>query len=106
MNGQFERNKAAFRRTCLDFIEAELGMARTFCRISRETGDPERRTRNIQNANIAFQAALFAFRDFNQPNADWKRTKDTLDSVERELACCNQYAALRHKPAEKAGSRK
>jgi hypothetical protein len=51
----------------------------------KETDDPEIRTRNIHNAELAFQAAVKTFRDFGEQTQDWKKAKAELDAVEREL---------------------
>jgi hypothetical protein len=83
----FARNKAELKRNGLDFIETELGLVRAFCQISKETDDTEIRTRNIHNAERAFQAAVKTFRDFSEQTEDWKTAKAELDAVERELNC-------------------
>ena len=83
----FARNKAEPKRNGLDFIGTELGLVRTFCQISKETDDPETRTRNIHNAEQAFEAAVKMFRDFGEQTEDWKTAKAELDAVERELNC-------------------
>lgn len=87
MSNGFERNKADMQQTSLGFIQTELDLARTFCSISKGTDDPEKRTRNIENANQAFQSALKAFGNFGEPSDDWTSVKAALDEVERELAC-------------------
>ena len=85
MPDDFVRDNAELKRNGLDFIETELGLVRTFCQISKETDDPEIRTRNIDNAERAFQAAVKTFRGFSEQTEDWKTAKTELDAVEREL---------------------
>jgi len=83
----FVRIKAELKRNGLDFVETELGLVRTFCQISKQSDDPEIRTRNIHNAERALQAAVKTFRDFSEETEDWKTAKAELDAVERELHC-------------------
>lgn len=87
MPDDFVRNKAELKRNGLDFVETELGLVRTFCQIRKETDDPEIRTRNIHNAERAFQFAVKTFIDFSEQTEDWKKAKAELDAVERELHC-------------------
>ena len=72
------------KRNALDFIETDLGLVRTFYQLSEETDDPEIRTRNIHNAERAFQFAVKTFRDFSEQTEDWKKAKAELDAVDRE----------------------
>lgn len=84
----FARNKTSFQQASLNFIETELILVRTFCGISKQTNDPEKRARNIENAERAFQAAVKSFRDFREETQDWTTAKAALDDAERELDRC------------------
>ena len=86
------KNTAELKHNSSEFVETDLGLVRTFCQISKETNDPEIRTRNIHNAERAFQVAAKTFRDFSEQTEDWKSAKSELYAVERELSLCFSQA--------------
>lgn len=90
METEFERNRAALEQNGMDFVRIELELALTFCRISKETRDPQKRLRTLHHAERAYKTASGAFKVFNLSrrgiNADCTGIQTLLNDVDRELA--------------------
>lgn len=90
METEFERNRAALEQNGMGFVRIELELALTFCRISKETRDPERRVRTLHHAERAYKAAFGTFKVFSLSrrgtNADCASIEALLNDVDRELA--------------------
>ena len=68
-----------------DFILTELETAITFCDVARSTTDPERRARNIANANKAYQTALYFVQTLNHELKNFPAFQERLAYLEHLL---------------------
>jgi hypothetical protein len=75
--------RASIKQTSTDFIETELDLALTFCKIAETTSDPETAKRNIENARRAYDSAKKALQKMR---SDGEAYPSTIEEKFGDLA--------------------